>query len=566
MNHYCTLWIISSMQHTLGDLMAYSLLLMDLKQKRNSHHGGSNDNAEISADSATKASCVEMGPRTYSTSAIHVHTSTPISRLQSRPKGYNSEDNLCEQSPEVEFASTRRHVSRPNSLESSRNASSSSSPLNLKGSLDHIHGRTESLSSEDMVPSREAPVLLRDMYSLHSSAAFLSPGSRHESSSHRNGLMSCDIPQRSNPSHSHTGRQRSASPGSEMVTLEEFLEESNRLSLPSDTSTNRDDLLGDYFRKANEPSATGNLLVQPSRKEAAKMPTSLVAPTVKMAVPGEEGRTSKPDNYMKPNLRQVEPDALANPQGSLKLPHPAQHQSASGVRQMAQPQQPGTVSRRSTSLNRAFSLASADLLRAAGPEAYRQESPQKSGAELHGGKDTVCQSTRASVPMSSQAPLRERPQSAKVAGSVQGADSRSRQLEARRLSLVPPKDERPLSFHQFSASPTASTSSLNVQQQECVNAGQLYSSASHTPSKVKPKSAPRTEEAPARAVCSSTEANTSPGQGQGDALLTKCQGKLLESSSGAVEEPVRRSSSNSTPGSPDPQGDQQTVWYEYGCV
>ncbi|XP_066044766.1 protein Daple isoform X3 [Chamaea fasciata] len=545
-------------------------VLMDLKQKRISHHGGSNDNVEISADSATKPSCVEMGPRTYSTSAIHVHTSTPISRLQSRPKGYNSEDNLCEQSPEVEFASTRRHVSRPNSLESSRNASSSSSPLNLKGSLDYIHGRTESLSSEDMVPSREAPVLLRDTYSPHSVAAFLSPGSRHESSSHRNGLMSCDIPQKSNPSQSHTGRQRSASPGSEMVTLEEFLEESNRLSLPSDTSTNRDDLLSDYFRKANEPSATGNLLVQPCRKEAAKMPTSLVAPTVKMAVAGEEGRTAKPDNYMKPNLRQVEPDALANPQGSLKLPHTPQHQSACGVRQMAQPQQPGTMSRRSTSLSRAFSLASADLLRATGPEAYRQESPQRSGAELHGGKDTVSQSTRASVPTSSQAPLRERPQSAKVAGSVQGVDSRCRQLDARRLSLVPPKDERPLSFHQFSASPTASTSSLNVQPQERVNHGQHYSSASHTPSKVKPKSAPRTEEvatvAPARAVCTSTEGNTSPGQGQGDALVTKCQGKLVESSSGAVEEPVRGSSSNSSPGSPDAQGDQQTVWYEYGCV
>ncbi|XP_068874194.1 protein Daple isoform X5 [Aphelocoma coerulescens] len=615
--------------------------LMDLKQKRNSHHGGSNDNVEISADSATKPSCVEMGPRTYSTSAIHVHTSTPVSRLQSRPKGYNSEDNLCEQSPEVEFASTRQHVSRPNSLESSRNASSSSSPLNLKGSLDHIHGRTESLSSEDMVPSREASALLRDTYSLHSVAAFLSP-SRHESSSHRNGLMSCDIPLKNNPSQSYTGRQRSASPGSEMVTLEEFLEESNRLSLPShrrslnetemislhqflleadalypscyslcpsihqehsqslesvlsvscpdsvrhrtgrgnrrsasfyiprDNSTNRDDLLSDYFRKANEPSGTGNLLVQLSRKEAAKMPTSHVAPTVKMAIAGEEGRTAKPDNYMKPNLRQVEPDALAKPQGSLKLPHTPQHQSGSGMRQMAQPQQPGTVSRRSTSLSRAFSLASADLLRAAGPEAYRQESPQRSGAELHGGKDAVSQTTRASVPTSSQAPLRERPQSAKVAGSVQGVDSRCRQLDARRLSLVPPKDERPLSFHQFSASPTASTSSLNAQQQERVNPGQHYSSASHTPSKVKPKSAPRTEEvatvATARAVCSSTEGSTSPGQGQGDALPTKCQGKLLESSSGTVEEPMRGGSSNSTGGSPDPQGDQQTVWYEYGCV
>ncbi|XP_029820045.1 protein Daple-like isoform X3 [Manacus vitellinus] len=558
--------------------MAYSLrmyigcgacLLMDLKQKRNSHHGGSNDNVEISADSVTKPCCVEMGSRTYSTSAIHLHTSTPISRLQSRPKGYNSEDNLCEQSPEVELASTRQHVSRPSSLESSRNASSSSSPLNLKGSLDHMHGRTESLSSEDMVPSREAPALLRDTYPLHSASAILSPSSRQESSSHRNGLISYDKSQKSNPSQSYPGRQRAASPGSEMVTLEEFLEESNRLSPPSDTSSNRDDLLSDYFRKANEPSATGNLLVQPSRKEAAKMPTSLVAPTVKMTIVNEEGRTPKPGNYLKPNLRQVEPP-LANSQGgSLKLPHTAQHQPSSGMRQMAQPQQPGTTSKRSTSLSRAFSLASADLLRATGPETYRQESAQKS-AELHGGKDVVSQSTRASVPTSSQAILRERPQSAKVAGSLQGVDSRCRQLDARRLSLAPPKDERPLSFCQFSASPTASTSSLNAQQPEHVNPGQHYSSASHTLSKVKPKPAPRTEEvatgAPGRAVSSSTEGNASLGHGQGDALLTKCQGKLQESSTEAVEEPVRGSSSNSTPGSPDPQGDQQTVWYEYGCV
>lgn len=337
-----------------------------------------------------------------------------------------------------------------------------------------------------------------------------------------------------------------------------------------DTSSNRDDLLSNYFRKASEPSTTGNLLVQPSRKEAAKMPTSLVAPTVKMTIANEEGRMAKPGNYMKPNLRQVEPEPLANPQGSLKLSHTPQHQPASGMRQMAQPQQPGTTSRRSTSLSRAFSLASADLLRATGPETYRQESPQKSAADLRGGKDAVSQTARASAPMSSQATLRERPQSAKVAGSLQGVDSRCWQLDARRLSLASPKDERLLSFHQFSASPTTSTSNLNAQQQERVNPGQHYSPASHTPSKVKPKPAPRTGEvatvAPARAVCSSTEGNISLGQDQGDSLLTKCQGKLPEGSAGTMEAPMRGSSSDSTPGSPDSQGDQQTVWYEYGCV
>uniref|UniRef100_A0A8B9UWA2 Coiled-coil domain containing 88C n=1 Tax=Anas zonorhyncha TaxID=75864 RepID=A0A8B9UWA2_9AVES len=560
----------NSMEERENPAGSSNKVLVDLKQKRNSHHGGSNDNVEISADSVAKHGCVELGPRTYSTSAIHLHTSTPISRLQSRPKGYNSEDNLSEQSPEVEFASTRQHVSRPNSLESSRNASSSSSPLNLKGSLDHIHGRTESLSSEDMVPSREAPALLRDNYPYHSASAVLGPSNRHESSFHRNGLLSHDAPQKSAPSQSYTGRQRSASPGSEMVTLEEFLEESSRLSPPSDTSNNRDDLLSDYFKKANEPSATGNLLVQPSRKEAAKMPTSHASPTVKMAITSEEGRTTKPGNYMKPNLRQVEPEPLASSQGSLKLPHTPQHQPTSGMRQMAQPQQPGAVSRRSTSLSRAFSLASADLLRATGPETYRQESPQRSAADLRGGKDAVSQTCRASVPTSSQATLRERPQSAKVAGSLQGVDSRCRQLDARRLSLAPPKDERPLSFHQFSASPTASTSNLNMQQQERANPGQHYSPTPHTPSKVKPKPTPRTGEvatvASVRAVSSSTEGNASLGQGQCDVLLTKCQGKLPEGSCGAMEEPMRGSSSNSTPGSPDPQGDQQTVWYEYGCV
>uniref|UniRef100_A0A8B9C1I2 Coiled-coil domain containing 88C n=1 Tax=Anser brachyrhynchus TaxID=132585 RepID=A0A8B9C1I2_9AVES len=514
----------NSMEERENPAGSSNKVLVDLKQKRNSHHGGSNDNVEISADSVTKHGCVELGPRTYSTSAIHLHTSTPISRLQSRPKG----------------------------------------------SLDHIHGRTESLSSEDMVPSREAPALLRDNYPYHSASAVLGPSNRHESSFHRNGLLSHDVPQKSAPSQSYAGRQRSASPGSEMVTLEEFLEESSRLSPPSDTSSNRDDLLSDYFKKANEPSATGNLLVQPSRKEAAKMPTSHTSPTVKMAIASEEGRTTKPGNYMKPNLRQVEPEPQASSQGSLKLPHTPQHQPAGGMRQMAQPQQPGAVSRRSTSLSRAFSLASADLLRATGPETYRQESPQKSAADLRGGKDAVSQTCRASVPTSSQVTLRERPQSAKVAGSLQSVDSRCRQLDARRLSLAPPKDERPLSFHQFSASPTASTSNLNMQQQERVSPGQHYSPTPHTPSKVKPKPAPRTGEvatvASVRAVSSSTEGNTSLGQGQGDALFTKCQGKLPEGSCGAMEEPMRGSSSNSTPGSPDPQGDQQTVWYEYGCV
>nr|XP_005285463.1 protein Daple isoform X5 [Chrysemys picta bellii] len=561
----------NSMEEKVSHNGASNKALMDLKQNRISQRGGSNDNVENSADSATKH-CVELGSRTYSTSAIHLTTSssTPTSRHQSKPKGYNSEENLCDQSSEVEFSRNRQHVSKPNSLESSRNASSSSSPLNLKGSSDRIYGRAESLSSEDMVPSRDTPALPRDSYSCHSTSAILSSNNRQDPSLHRNGSISYDIPQRSNPSQSYAGRQRSASPGSDMVTLEEFLEETNKLSPPSDTSSSRDDLLSDYFRKANEPPPTGNQLGQPGRKETAKTPTSYVSPTIKMTIASEEGRVAKPGHYVKPNLRPAESEALANATGSLKLPPTPPHQPLSALRPMAQPQQTSTMSQRNASLSRAFSLASADLLRATGPETYRQESPQKLGADVRAGKDSGSQTLRLSVPSGSHATVRDRPQSAKAACTLQAVDSRCRQLDVRRLSLAPPKDERPLSFHQSSASAGANS----VQQQERVSAvpGQHYSPTQYTPAKVKSKPAAHSGEVatvtPVRAASSNSEGDVTQGQSRSDALINKCQSRSPEGHTGAggIEESNRGGSSRSTPGSPDPHGDQQTVWYEYGCV
>ncbi|CAM4694747.1 unnamed protein product [Lepidochelys kempii] len=559
----------NSMEEKVSHNGASNKALMDLKPNRISQRGGSNDNVENSADSATKH-CMELGSRTYSTSAIHVTTSSsaPTSRHQSKPKGYNSEDNLCDQSLEVEFSRNRQHVSKPNSLENSQNASSNSSPLNLKGSSDHIHGRSESLSSEDMVPSRDTPALPRDSYICHSTSAILSSNNRQDPSLHRNGSISYDIPQRSNPTQSYAGRQRSASPGNDMVTLEEFLEETNKLSPPSDTSSSRDDLLSDYFKKANEPPPVGNQLGQPGRKETAKMPTSYVSPTIKMTIASEEGRVAKPGHYVKPNLRPAESELLANSTGSLKLPPTLPHQPLNGLRQMAQPQQTSTMSQRNASLSRAFSLASADLLRATGPETYRQESPQKLGADVRAGKDSGSQTLQLSVPPGSHATVRDRPQSAKAACTLQGVDSRCRQLDVRRLSLAPPKEERPLSFHQSSAAANS------VQQQERASTvpGQHYPPTQYTPAKVKSKPAPRSGEVatvtPVRAASSNTEGDVTRGQSQSDALIIKCQSRSPEDHTGAggIEESNRGGSSRSTPGSPDPHGDQQTVWYEYGCV
>ncbi|XP_034498861.1 protein Daple isoform X2 [Ailuropoda melanoleuca] len=199
----------------------------DLKPKQGSPHRGSLDRTDASADPAMKLWPSELSSRTCSTSAITTipSSSTPLSRHPGRTKGYNSDDSLCDPSLELEF-NHRQYVSRPDSLESSRNASSDSSPLNLKGSSDQLHGRSESFSSEDLIPSRDTATLPRDASALGRSAL-----SRHEYPPPRNGPLPQDGVQKRGAAQPHVGgRPCSASPSSEMVTLEEFLEESNRSS------------------------------------------------------------------------------------------------------------------------------------------------------------------------------------------------------------------------------------------------------------------------------------------------------------------------------------------------
>ncbi|XP_072481627.1 protein Daple isoform X2 [Notamacropus eugenii] len=545
----------------------------DPKLKRGSLHGGSSDHFDGSTDSVVKHWHTELGSRAHSTSAIHLtpSSSTPIARHAGLPKGYNSDDNLCEPTPDLEITNHRQHVSRPHSLESSQTTSGNSSPLNLKGSSDRIHGRLESFVSEDLVPSRDVATLPRDVALSRSTLSL----SRQEHPPPRNGSVPQDSLQKNNPGQPHAIRQSSASPGSEMVTLEEFLEESNRGSPSDDTSTGRDDLLNDYFRKANDPPAIGSPLGPPVRKEGTKMPTNFVAPTIKMAVNTAEGKLLKPGQYVKPNFRQTEPEPLASTPGSLRLAQPPQSLPLGRPKQAMLPPPSSTPQGRSASLSRAFSLASADLLRASGPDGYKQESAQKVG-DAHGGKEPGSQTLRLPPSSSLHTLSRERPQSAKIVGSSQGPSSRNRQFDSRRFSLAPPKEERPLPHQQSSTSPAISMSGSGTgiaQQQERLSpgVGQSFSSIPISVARTKPKTPPHTGEvatiAPVRMVPHLPEGEGPSWQGQNDGFTSKSQTKVPDSThSPGLEEFSRGGGSKSTPGSPEPSGDQQTVWYEYGCV
>lgn len=104
-------------------------------------------------------------------------------------------------------------------------------PALTPGSSDQLHGRSESFSSEDLIPSRDTATLPRDAST---------PGrptlGRHEYPPPRNGPLPPEGVQKRSTAQPHGGvRPCSTSPSSEMVTLEEFLEESNRDS-PSPVS------------------------------------------------------------------------------------------------------------------------------------------------------------------------------------------------------------------------------------------------------------------------------------------------------------------------------------------
>ncbi|KAF6129211.1 coiled-coil domain containing 88C [Phyllostomus discolor] len=539
----------------------------DLKPKRGSPHSGGPDRTDASADPALKPWPSELGSRTCSSAATATppSSSTPISRHPSRTKGYNSDDSLCEPSLELEFTSHRQQASRPGSLESSRNASSEGSPLPLKGSSDRLHGRAESFSSEDLVPSRDTAPLPRDAGTPGRTAL-----GRQEHPPPWNGPLAQEGVQKRAVAHPHAGVRPCASPSSEMVTLEEFLEESNRGSPVPDAPSSRDDLLSDYFRKANDLPAVGGQPGPPARKEGAKMPTSLVAPTIKMAVHTPEGRQLKPGQYVKPNFRPAEADAQAPPSAPGRQAQPPQSLSLGRPRPAALPPAPHPAAGRSASLSRAFSLASADLLRASGPDTCKQESVQKlGGSEASGGREIGSHTLLSATPSSSHSLARERtPLVGKASGPCQGPGPRSRPLDTRRFSLAPPKEERLAPLQQSATAPVLATGGGGTSSQL-----PHVSPAVAPVARTKPPNPPHSGEvatvAPVRAGLGLSEGDGVPGPGPREGLPAKSPARspdLAPHPGRAPEDFGRGNNPKSTPASPEPGGDPQTVWYEYGCV
>ncbi|XP_051722992.1 protein Daple [Ctenopharyngodon idella] len=439
-------------------------------------------------------------------------TSSSSLRPGRRPKGLVSEEDLRHHSPDAGFGSGVHGNTghRPSSAEFSRNTSSSNSPISSKGSLDCLQGRSASLSSDDVVGLGHE-------------------GSRLSQSSliPRSSTLPCDATSATRSSQRPTSR-RPSSPGSEMVTLEEFLQESNALSPPTVQTGSREDLMTDYFTRSTRPVPL---------RDGAKTPTNYVTPTIKTTPPELDGRAPKPGHSVKPSIRLTE--TSAPPSHSQTLPN-----RGAGLRpsplQQSNPR--GGVGS-STSLSRTFSLASADLLRSNGPDSYRTEASSPSQNDV--------------VLRRSGVAARERPMSARLAGSSPlPGDPGHLSVDPRRLSLAPPRDELSLS-----CPPPMHSSSTSLQaEREYVGSSRAGAIRTGSP---QTRAAPHRGEVamvtPVRAV-SALRLKDLEEEPQEQRQAESPQLKKTDTANLSKEQPT------SKPASPDPNNDPQTVWYEYGCV
>uniref|UniRef100_A0A8C1GAB6 Coiled-coil domain containing 88C n=1 Tax=Cyprinus carpio TaxID=7962 RepID=A0A8C1GAB6_CYPCA len=429
----------------------------------------------------------------------------------------------------------------------------------LSGSLDRLQGRSVSLSSEDVVGLGHE-------------------GSRLSQSSliPRSSTLPCDALSASRSSQRPTS-QRQSSPGSEMVTLEEFLQESNALSPPTVSCFNtnnvlallsrlvfsltsciptlkphvfckniyddlnvfqvqtgsREDLMADYFTRSTRPVPL---------RDGAKTPTNYVTPTIKTTPPELDGRTPKPGHSVKPSVRLTE--TSTPPSHSQTLPN-----RGAGLRSapLQQSSPRGGVGS-STSLSRTFSLASADLLRSNGPDSYRNKANSPSQNEVVVRRSGVVN--------------RERPMSARLAGSSPlPGDPGHISVDPRRLSLAPPKDELSLA-----SPPPVHSSSISLQaEREYVGSGSSRAGAVRS-GPAQTRAAPHRGEVamvtPVRAVSALRlkDLEEEPRE------LRQAESPVLKKTDTANLSYATKEQPTSKPASPDPNNDPQSVWYEYGCV
>ncbi|XP_040524684.1 girdin isoform X27 [Gallus gallus] len=277
---------------TMNDLVQSMVLAGGQWTGSSEHLEGPDD---ISAGKRRK----ELGAMAFSTTAINfatVNSSTGFrsKQLLNNKDAMSFEDVSPQGISDDSSTGSRVHASRPASLDSGRTSTSNS---NNNASLHEVKGVVNNQSRPQSHSSGEFSML-------HEHDAWSSSSSSPIQYLKGHTRSSPVLQQRTPETLDRCGRQiKTDSPGSEVVTLQQFLEESNKSTSSEMKSGSEENLLDEVMRSLSESS---ELAGKEKLRKASAGCGIVRSLSVKNPVDFSEGRSIKPEQLVRPSLRRTE--------------------------------------------------------------------------------------------------------------------------------------------------------------------------------------------------------------------------------------------------------------------
>ncbi|XP_058523789.1 girdin isoform X3 [Ochotona princeps] len=256
---------------------------------------GSSENLEVPDDISTGKRRKELGAMAFSTTAINFSAVNSAAGFRSKQLVNNKDTTSFEDiSPQgiSDDSSTgsKVHASRPASLDSGRTSTSNS---NNNASLHEVKGAVNNQSRPQSHSSGEFS-LLHDHETWSSSGS--SPIQYLKRQTRSSPVLQLKMPETAEGRAYH--KIKAGSPGSEVVTLQQFLEESNKLTSVQIKSSSQENLLDEVMKSL---SVSSDFL-------GKDKPVSCgLARSVSGKAPGDffDRRTTKPE-FLRPGARKTE--------------------------------------------------------------------------------------------------------------------------------------------------------------------------------------------------------------------------------------------------------------------
>ncbi|KAK1192422.1 GRDN protein, partial [Pygoscelis papua] len=262
---------------------------------------GSSEHLEGPDDISTGKRRKELGAMAFSTTAINfasVNSSTGFrsKQLLNNKDTTSFEDVSPQGISDDSSTGSRVHASRPASLDSGRTSTSNS---NNNASLHEVKaGAVNNQSRPQSHSSGEFSLL-------HEHEAWSSSSSSPIQYLKGHTRSSPVLQQRTPEMLDSRGKQiKTGSPGSEVVTLQQFLEESNKSTSSEMKSTSEENLLDEVMKSLSESAElTGKEKLRKQPSAGCGIVRSL---SVKNTVDFSDGRSIKPEQLVRPSLRKME--------------------------------------------------------------------------------------------------------------------------------------------------------------------------------------------------------------------------------------------------------------------